>query len=449
MAALDFLPRWLRRGAGRPVPVANPYDEGDERLRPFGVKAISAADLLGTFTPESLTSYEDILRQVSTNVWASWKACDVTAAAVAETPFQLVRGTASRVVKMPELEALLANPNETMTWWELVYLTALWLKFVGNAYWIKEEARTADGGRPRSLMPVSPARCWPSIDSATGKLLGYVVRGPNGIRVPFDPEEVIHFKRPSPVDPYIGIGEVEAGRVPIMNAINGAKAAENAAKNGNIPPSVLVLEENFPTDKETWKKLKEDWSRDYGGPKNAGKVAWLGGKWKNLTLGLSPKELNELETRRLTIEEIFHLHGVPLSVAGVRDAANYATAEIDMTRFRSMAVAPLVRLIEEAVNSDLVVTYAPDLRLRFTVMGLINVGGVLTSILPAFDRGVVSINEVRKMIGLEPITNPIFDDHYFAGQYTPVDLAGLAPADPALMAQATEREDGNAPQPGL
>jgi len=84
-----------------------------------------------------------------------------------------------------------------------------------------------------------------------------------------------------------------------------------------------------------------------------------------------------------------------------------------------------------------VVTYGAGLRLEFSVTGLINVGGVLAAVLPAFDRGILSINEVRQMMGMPPNPNPIFNDHYFLGGYMPVDLAGLVP-DQTLMEQAGE-----------
>ena len=407
----------------------------------YGMKAFAAADLLGNYSVEALTSYESMLTAASSKLWASWKACDLVACAVADTPYKLVRAGAAKPAKVPELENLLAVPNDAMTWWEIAYLTTMWLKLVGNAYWIKDSARKADGGKPLALIPVSPAYCTPVIDRPSGRVIGYMVRGIDGARVPFELTEVIHFKRPNPSCDTLGLGEIEAGTGPVTRALHGAKADEIAAKNGNVPPGVLVLEENFPTDEAEWKRVRDRWQTTYGGAKNAGKVAWLGGKWKHIQLGLSPREQLEAETRRATLEEIFHLHGVPLSVAGLRDAANYATAEIDLARFRSQTVAPMIRLIEEALNSDLVVTYKADVRIRFNLTGLINIGAVLTSILPAFDRGIVSPNEVRQMIGLERSANPIMDDHYFAGTYTPMDLAGMIPADPALGRQAQIPEE--------
>lgn len=68
---------------------------------------------------------------------------------------------------------------------------------------------------------------------------------------------------------------------------------------------------------------------------NSSKISWLTGKWKIERIGLTAQEMQDLEHKQFSIEQIFQLHSVPLTVAGIREAANYATAEIDDQRFRT------------------------------------------------------------------------------------------------------------------
>ena len=46
---------------------------------------------------------------------------------------------------------------------------------------------------------------------------------------------------------------------------------------------------------------------------------------------------------------------------------------------------------------------------------------------PLFDRGVISINEFRKAVGLEPDeNNPLWEQHFLNAGLVPLELAGIA-----------------------
>lgn len=416
----------------------------------YGVRAISARQILGEeIDVESLSSYSAILRATTSKLWASWKACDIVAQAVADTKMSITRAGVVKPVTVPELVKLMEDPNANSTWWEMIYLTTMWLKLVGNAYWYKANAR-ADGSRPTMLQPINPGCVRVVCFEGTSRIRGYIVSA-RGESVALEPHEVIHFKRPHPNDAVLGLGDIEAGMEPVDDALRQAATRASNAKNGSTPSSILVLKGNAPASESEWEKIKRKWDAQYAGSKNSGKMGFLAGDWQHFVLGMSPQAMQALEHRRQTTEELFHLHGVPLSVAGVKDAANYATAEIDMARFRSQTVLPMVRLIGEALTSDLVRGYGPALSAKFEVMGLVNVGGTLTAILPAFDRGIVSPNEVREMIGLAPLVgDPLMDGRYINSGLVPIELAGMSSSDPALTEEAdpADPEEPTEPKKG-
>lgn len=404
---LDDLPEWQVR----------------QLLSAGGLKAIAAGRAAFEFPVVNLEGYEAYLRAATSKVWCSWKACDITANVTSTLPFKVLRGTGTEGVEVDGLQTLLTYPNETMTFAELVYLTVMHIKMTGNAYWLKSEP-VLDGSKPLALYPLNPRRVTLVISRETGELTGYRVSGTTSVTIPAD--EVIHFKRPHPNNSWYGLGDIEAGAAMMSDVVNRGAWKDAFWKNGATPSGVLVKEDAAPAQ-ELWQKLKQEFMAQYSGVKNSGKVAWLSGKWSVLKLGLTLSEMADIESRKLTTEEVFLLHGVPLSVAGVREAANYATAEIDDVRFRRYTVLPMAKLIEDTINTDLVVGYGEDLRLKFNVTGLVAIGQMVTNLTPAFDRGVVSINEFREIIGLDPDPeNSTWNMHFVSAGLVPVELAGIA-----------------------
>lgn len=365
------------------------------------------------------SDYGSFIAAGTGKVWSSFKACDTTALAALEAPLQIVNGKGD-VIENPQIQALLDNPNETFNFSELIYLSIMHLKMTGNAFWYKSEANLK-GDKPRSLIPLNPKRV--KIVPTEDGIRGYLLKTSNQ-DIPFDPEEIIHFKRPHPDNDYWGIGDIEAAQEVFNEHINRTTWGKTFWKNGASPSSVLICEDQVE-DEVAWEKAKRKFHAEYGGAKNAGKTAWLTGKWTYQQVGMSAVDMQDLEKSKLTEEQIFLAHGVPLSVAGVRDAANYATAEIDDVRFRRYTVAPLLRLIGDALSTDLFAGYNPALKAKFALGGLIPITKIVQDMTPLFDRGIVSINEIRERLGMDAKADPMFETHFVNAGLVPLDLAGI------------------------
>ena len=115
-------------------------------------------------------------------------------------------------------------------------------------------------------------------------------------------------------------------------------------------------------------------------------------------------------------------------MAGIRAAANLATAEVDDRRFKEYTVLPWIKRLEDSIQNDLVVGFDPRAQLVYNVKGLVSVGQVMTDLAPLFDRGGITINEMRQAAGL-PVDkdNSAWEACYILNLYTPLDLAGIMP----------------------
>lgn len=375
-------------------------------------------------TADQFTNYESYLQAGSRKIWATFKACDIVAKILMDTPRQLVRrGGDGKPVTVPELTKLLAAPNPFETLTEMLYRWTFHMKLTGNAYWVKNEANM-DGNRPRSIYALNPKRVRVSVDDRDG-ITGYLYQsGKGGVQIPFEVNEVMHFRNPHPDNDWYGLGDIEAGEDLFQEFINREVYAKQFWKNGASPSGVLICKTEV-TDKTEWEEAKRKWQKDYGGTNNAGKTAWLAGDFSYQKLGLSAVEMQDIENSKLSVENIFHLHGVPLSVAGIRDAANFATARVDELICRRYTVKPLVRLFTETLQADLVDGYAGNAEIFFALAGLMDLDAVVTNYVPLFDRGALSLNELREQAGLPKKDDPMFDQHFINAGLVPLDLAGV------------------------
>lgn len=394
------------------------------RAKAFNSTTIIQSDSVVPGVPLSrFATDEDFLQAACGKSWATWKACDIKAKAVVATPSKLVREKSNTEIQVPELERMFKYPNENETWRDLLYSTMLHVYITGRGFWLKDEANLT-GDRPRRLIGLNPKRVKIVPDSERG-IRGYIYTM-NGKEMAFDREEIIYFKRPHPNHTLLGLGEIEAGRSLIAEHVNRGAMSESYFAKGAVPSGILINKNytGFDTD---FDRIKKKWSADYGGVKNYGKTAFIAGDWSYQQLGLTFAEMQQMEAAKINVEQIFILHGVPLSVAGVQGAANFATADSDNQKFKEYTILPDVQMLQDTINTDLVAGFNPQAKLVFNVTGLVNIGKVATDYAPLFDRGIVTPNEIRAALGL-----PTDEDRaewnaaYISAGLVPMDLAGIA-----------------------
>lgn len=385
-------------------------------------QVMRASDIFGNVPTAQLTTYKECLAAGTSKLWATYRACHLVGQSVQDTAWSLKRGETEEAVKIQGLTQLLENPNGYDTFGEMLYKTVMQLKMVGNAFWLKDQV-SIDGDRPKRLFVLNPSKVEIVVHPSNG-VIGYVFRS-DKIQVPFELNEIIHFRIPHPNREYYGLGEIEAAALTMQNALNRTDAQTNFWKNGAAPGGLLFFKGTM-TDQAKFEEIKRSFNRQYAGKDNMGKIAMLAGEWGFTQIGLTAVEGQDLEQGKQSVADIFTIHGVPLSVAGVQGAANFATARIDDLRYRRDTVKPMLKLLADPLNTDLVQGYDPRARIEWQLQGLADLDQ-LSLLTPLFDRGALSINELRTMAGLAPVKDdPTFDAHYITAGLLPLELAGIA-----------------------
>lgn len=369
------------------------------------------------------SDFNSYLEAATKKLWCAWRAVELVSDVITETPFSTKSSVDGQLMEDRDLNLLLTKPNDFDSWYELVYVTVAYIKWLGEAFWVKDQMDLR--GRPKALFALNP-KFVEKIPDPVERIRRYDYKV-NGRIISFAPEEVIYFRKPNPNDSLGGLGVFRSGEPLFKQALNRDTYQEKFMEQGAAPSGVLVNEQDNRSDKE--KALaKQEWNKEYRGVKNFGKIAWLFGKWQFLKLGLSSAEMQDLETAKWTTEEIFLHHGVPLSVAGIKDAANYATAKIDSIAFRKNTCLPLVKLMLLKLNNELITAFNPNLVLTAEMKGLLDVEQIVKDYLPLVESGVITRNEMRELAGLQRDETSEFHDTYTVNaNVVPVDLLGMAP----------------------
>lgn len=372
-----------------------------------------------------LQDYASYLAAGSRKCWALFFGSHLTASVAMDTPFRLQKkGGDGKPIIQKEILALLTNPNVNENFSEMLYKIVCHLRITGNAF-IAKDIVNHKGERPEALYLLNPKRVTIHTSEDEG-VIGYTYKHEGlSLPIPFPVAEIIHIRIPHPNNDFWGLGVVEAGEDVFQSYIDRNLWEKKFWTNGASPSGILILEDQV-ADAKQWEEAKLKWRKEYSGSDNSGKIAWLTGKWKYQQLGLTAAEMQNIEAGRWTVEQIFMIQGVPLSVAGLKDAANYATARQDDIRFRRYGVKPLLKFIADSLNSDLIEGFDKNLELVFDLAGLTDLDSVRENLLPAFDRGAMSINELRLALGLTPDrTRPEWEACYITAAYVPLELAGV------------------------
>lgn len=382
-------------------------------------------DLVNHVRVDPLDSYEKYIKTGTGQVWATFVACNLVANVLVSTTFQVVKsgsGTPLDGTKHP-LAKLIAQPNEWDSWEDLIYQWVFHIKLTGNAYWLKNQVNGY--GQPLELIPLLPQYV-KIIPDQTSRIKEYQYQV-NGLCITYSPEEIIHFRRPHPNSFILGIGDIEPSRSLYESFITGNELQKQVYSNGAVISGVLSNDSEMLSQEE-FDHAVESFRSKYEGKKNAGKTAFLTGKWSYTRLGMTNSELQSLERDKTSVEQIFINHGVPLSVAGIKDAANYATSKQDAIAFRKQACLPLADILVGKLNSEKGLTPAyrdKTLKIDYNMSGLVDIEQMVKENQPLLESGALTPNELREKCGLARIDDPYLDQYFIKSNLIPMELSGM------------------------
>lgn len=287
-------------------------------------------------------------------------------------------------------------PNGRMTPSEFWGAMMLNLMLRGNAY-----ARVARNGRgdPIALWPLSSDQIVPYVDPETGDLFYEYQRETERLLLPG--AEVLHIKDTG--NGMVGLSRIDFMRASVNEAARAQAQATRLFANGNKPTGLLMVPAKLSDEQRA--RLRANFGDIASGTES--RLFVLEADMKYQAISLSPQDVELLETRRFTVEEICRWFGVPPVLVGQSNVTTWGSGiEQILDGFYKLTVRPLLSMIEQAIarrvltasqRASYTVEFSFDALLRASLKDRMDIYA------KAVQNGVMTRNEARQLENLPPV----------------------------------------------
>lgn len=341
----------------------------------------------------------DFSSQYSKSLYV-FAAINKIASKTADIDFKLARilnnnGETDEVLLHPILD-LLAKFNPFQTKSEFLKTTLINKKLTGEAFWLKVRNGKGEVAELWNLRPDLMG----VVSDPEKYIKHYEFWTAKGKKEIFQPEDIIHFKEPDPLNPLRGMSPLKPASTRIETEKAAAAYQANFFKNNARPDALLLTEESLDTEQRD--QMMTSWEERHEGSSSGGKLGFLEGGMKYQQVSISQREMDYIESMKFTRDDILVAFGVPKGVITLDDV-NYANAEASMRMFMSEVVAPEMDQLEETINEFMVI---PDFGEEFYIYHTDPVPPNPTKTREDNTAGYgkwLTVNEIRATLGLEPI----------------------------------------------
>jgi HK97 family phage portal protein len=290
--------------------------------------------------------------------------------ALASLPWEVqVQQADGRWVSVPghPLQMLIDRPNPYWSRQRLMSLIVMELLLAGNSLVCK--VRLKGGEFPVNIFTVRPNRIAP-IPSKDIGALGYEVQSQDGTRYFIGRKDVAHIQLPDPGNHYWGLSPLKAASKAIDVDREAASWQKSTLANMLIPPGMFTITGGAALTSEQFTEQQEILKKRYQGALNARSPLLLGGDVKWTELSQSAKDLDFMEGRRMSREEICAILGVPPPVAGILERATYSNMGVARQIWWEDTLLPLLELISTTLTNQLASEWGTNVRLMPVLSGV-------------------------------------------------------------------------------
>lgn len=339
-----------------------------------------------------------------------------------------------------EILDLLDMPNFAYTGEQMRQLHFSYMNLVGESYLLKLK-----GGNPTKLgqlpdaLHILPSHAVEFKLGEQGFLSSYIKAGDTDYSI----QSIVRDLNPNPENPYTGRSIIAAAAVTVdtdeqMKDWNRRMFANSAR------PSLLV-EVPEQLEQEAFNRFKMQIEDITSGTENAHKPLILEGGAKASPYMMSQQDLDFLESRKFSKDEILAMFRVSSSMLGMSENVNRSNAETAEYVFAKYVVLPRIRQFVSVINSQLVKPFDKTLELDFVNP----VPDDRTADLENDKAAVNSwetIDEVRERRGLKALPNKLGQTLYVPINVMPLSMAGEVNTPPATTPPAEPPTDGTPPK---
>lgn len=271
------------------------------------------------------------------------------------------------------------------------------------------------GGQPIALHLLPPQYTAP-IPDPKKYVAGFEVELPGLPKQILKPEDVLWFKHPHPLDPYLSMTPMESAGVAIEIENLAKYYNRNFLLNDGRPGGLVVVRGELEDDDKD--ELR---SRFRGGISRAGGISVIASEEgvDFVDTSASPRDAAYIQMRQITKEEILAAFGVPESVTGNAAGRTFSNAAEELRVFWLETIPPHLEMLARGMDNL-------DAKLYFE-FDTSSVPILITAlqersrfVMDEFQQGLATANEYREAVGRKTVDSELADSMLANPNLTPI-----------------------------
>lgn len=345
---------WKRTPASRQLPAPEP----------FSVKSVSGPEMvprsINGQTVSSRWTVEVASREALKKTTWVYVAIAKVATSLASAPLLVTDALGNELPNHP-LQLLFNSPNEFTSQQDMVERLTYHLLLSGNGILSKNRGGLDAPATTLELWNVNPDHIAP-VASDVDFISHYLYQLGSDKRVCAN-QDIVHVQLTDPEQPFWGLSPLH----PSARVVDAETAAVDwnrvALNNRAVADGALVYD--YDLSREQWLEARYQLREQHMGSDNARIPFVFGNSAKWQQLALTPVEMDFIESRRMTREEIVSTFGVPPILVGILDRATYSNYETARKAFWRDTIVPLSRNVADALTLAFNPDYPQDIRVTF------------------------------------------------------------------------------------
>ena len=252
-------------------------------------------------------------------------------------------------------------------------------------------------------------------DAVTGNIKSFTYSNPVTKEIETIPyEQCIYWHIPDPTNSNQPMPLLLSGLLSIQSNLESEKQYNSTLKNGGSIDGLFRFKEGL--NAEQVETLKKDYARLLRDNKEANIPLILGGDATFERVALSPQELQSIENKKLLLDDLLAVTGVPKSLLGINSDDTYSNAETSYRIFLRETIKPLINSLVDVLDWKLI---PQEYTLDFVDPTPENVEEKIKVLEVGSRINALTLNEKREMLGLDAVKDG--DDIDKAPEYKPED----------------------------
>jgi HK97 family phage portal protein len=216
--------------------------------------------------------------------------------------------------------------------------------------------------------------------------------------------DIITFKNFHPLSKNHGVSQIEAAMTSIDQHNQASNWNQTLLQNSARPSGALIMSAGNLLTKKQYDQLKEQISECFSGANNSGKPLLLEGglEWKEL--GLTPKDMDFIESKNTAAREIALALGVPPQLLGIPGDNTYSNFQEARLAFWEDTILPYASKALALLSSWFSNIYQTDFILELNTEQISSLSQKREMLWSKLENSnFLTINEKRQILGFPPL----------------------------------------------